>query len=185
MRFFLFAFNVLLFCFSLTAVADDGPGLVYRVTPDNATVECRGKLFVTATLTNKSDAPVTVHWGDYAYDQMYQFKIENTKTKKALLCKRGLLTNRSPLPQAAQAKHFHRVDVGETLSYRIALGSMPGANAQYAFFTTPGKYIVRPKLHVMMTQSIDVKTGVLSDQADAWTGTLQSEPFEFEVVPKK
>ena len=65
MRFFLFAFNVLLFCFSLTAVADDGPGLVYRVTPDNATVECRGKLFVTATLTNKSDAPVTVHWGDY------------------------------------------------------------------------------------------------------------------------
>ena len=36
-----------------------------------------------------------------------------------------------------------------------------------------------------MTQSINFQTGVLTDQADAWTGTLQSEPFEFEVVPKK
>ena len=60
---------------SRTLQSKSVPRLRYEVVPKAAEIPLGSAIFVTAQLTNEGSVPLTVYWGDYAYDDQYVFQV--------------------------------------------------------------------------------------------------------------
>jgi len=154
----------------------DAP-LRYEAVPAETEIPLDGQLDVEAMLTNFSDEPVTVYWGN-ADPRTHRFDIENQQTGRLIPVQRE-----SPLEmsEAGAKKYFHVVPPGERLSLDIALTHEEISSFGQVFLREPGRHVVTPSLHVVTCREMEPKTGVVTNRPDAWTGVLKAEPFSFDV----
>ncbi len=133
------------------------------------------RLWVEAELRNDSDKPITVFW-DSTEPSIYQFDIVHEATGRRIPVGQRFFTKNTE-PHAGEQQYFKTIEPGKSLKKQIALG---GWQSQRCYFRQPGRYVVRPSLHVVINKVIAPETGTVKLLDEAWTGDLAAESFSID-----
>ena len=153
--------------------------LKYTVTPKSNEIARNGDLWCTAKLTNNSKQPISVYWADYAFHDMYRFRITSATGRRIPNVR--YWPPISDAPTAVLSKRIRRIAPGESVSYEMLLTPLPGGNCQTTFFDESGQCTIRPSLKLMTHSVIDENTGAIRRVPDVWLGELTAEPFTITV----
>lgn len=168
---------------SVTNEIADDPKLIYRVTP---VLDVKGifiePLSLVVELTNKSNKPVTINWGDDRYSTNFQFEIIHEKTGQKVAVGKKNLPHRSVL-EAAELKYFKTIEAGQSISATITLGNSDREGREkIAYFRQSGRYVVRPSLHVSTNKVLEPISETVSELNDAWTGDIEGNSFTIDMI---
>ena len=166
--------------FGVAFAQDPAAGLRYSATPRQREIPLGGKLILECRLSNEGDAPVTVFWGDRAYDDQYRFVVVHED---------GTVLRRPhgrPMPpfDVLPARGFRDLPPGGVLSYRVWLSPGPGRNGQTCYFRRPGRYSADPSLLVLAARPDGQSDGGKPVFRELWRKALDAEPVLFRVTEK-
>ncbi len=117
----------------------------FQVIPERESFVAEQGVWLTVVATNISNEPVSIVWGDYPYDDLFEFEVVRpdgamTPPPRRRLC---------PPVEALTARDILTLAPGESRERAIVLAMMPGANIQTFRFVYPGTYLIRSQVRLI------------------------------------
>jgi hypothetical protein len=156
---------------------NDVPELTYSVTPRDEEISLGGSAWFDVELRNDGKDPVTVFWGDYAYDDQYLFRVTHNSGRTVMPPRKRFMPSFGGLSR----KHFKRLPAGGTLKYRMVLTPNPGANCQTYYFREPGDYVVDARFLAIVVSGDEEGSDGGTKFRELWRGYLPAERVSFTV----
>jgi protocatechuate 3,4-dioxygenase beta subunit len=143
-------------CLATAAIsrADDNESLAspieFQVVPERDSFPADQGVWLTVAATNAGREPVTFVWGDYAYEDLFEFEVVRPDGT-GIPPPRGRI---SPPIEALTPRDIVTLASGDRIERTIVLAMMYGGNVQPFRFLYPGTYLIRPRIRLSQVRLV-------------------------------